>query len=142
MSSFDQYSVWRGPSLTTNDERESPLFALTGEVSVTGMASPHRTVTCYRRPTEMILLLGYLASLLSTFVISAAILSAILTVTTANKAPGHPYRSHVVLLSRHEAHKHYGNSKVARATAKERSTSVVADARQLPEIAGKEVGKP
>jgi hypothetical protein len=106
------------------------------------MASPHRTVTCYHRPTEMILLLGYSASLLSTFVISAAILSAILTVTTANKAPGHPYRSHVVLLSRHEAHKHYGNSKVARATAKERSTSVVANARQLPEIAENEVDKP
>jgi hypothetical protein len=69
----------------------------------------------------MMLLLGYSASLLSTFVISAAILSAILTVT--------------------KAHKHYGNSKVARATAKERSTSVVADARQLPEIAGKEVDK-
>src|SRR6476620_12334890 len=83
----------------------------------------------------MILLLGYLASLLSTFVISAAILSAILTVTTANKAPGHPNRSHVVLLSRHEAHKHHGNSKVARATAKDKSTSVVRDARQLPKIA-------
>ena len=73
---------------------------------------------------------------------SAAILSAILTVTTANTAPGHPYRSHVVLLSRHEAHKHHGNSKVARATAKERSTPVVADAGRLPEIAGKEVEKP
>jgi hypothetical protein len=85
----------------------------------------------------MMLLLGYSASLLSTFVISAAILSAILTVTTANKAPDHPYRSHVVLLSRHEGHKHHGNSKVARATAKERSTPVVADAGRLPEIAGK-----
>ena len=93
-------------------------------------------------PTEMMLLLGYSASLLSAFVISAAILSAILTVTTANTAPGHPYRSHVVLLSRHEAHKHHGNSKVARATVKERSTPVVADAGRLPEIAGKEVEKP
>jgi hypothetical protein len=90
----------------------------------------------------MMLLLGYSASLLSTFVISPAILSATLSVTTANKAPGHPCRSHVVLLSRHEAHKHHGNSKIARATAKERSTSVVANARQLPEIAGKEVAKP
>ena len=90
----------------------------------------------------MILLLGYSASLLSTFVISAAILGAILTVTTANKAPGHPNRSHVVILSRHEAHKHHGNSKVAYAIAKDRSTSVVANAGQLPEIAGKEVGKP
>jgi hypothetical protein len=111
-------------------------------VSVTGRASPHRTVTCYHRPTEMMLLLGYSASLLSTFLISAAILSAILTVTTTNKAPAHPYRPQVVLLSRHEAHKHHGNSKVARATAKDKSTSVVADARQLPEITGKEVGKP
>ena len=42
----------------------------------------------YRRLTEMILLLGYSASLLSTFVISAAVLSVILTVTTANKAAG------------------------------------------------------
>jgi hypothetical protein len=88
----------------------------------------------------MILFLGYSASLLSAFVISAAILSAILTVTTANKAPGHPYRSHVV--SRHEAYKHHSNSKVARATAKDKSTSVVANAGQLPEIAGKEAGKP
>ena len=37
----------------------------------------------------MILLLEYLAGLFSTFVISAAMLSVILTVTTANKAPGH-----------------------------------------------------
>jgi hypothetical protein len=44
---------------------------------------------------EMIVLLGYLASLFSTFVIGAAMLSVILTVTAANKAPGHPYRSHV-----------------------------------------------
>jgi hypothetical protein len=78
----------------------------------------------------------------STFVISAAILSAILTVTTANKAPGHPYRSHVVLLSRNEAHKHHGSSKVARATARDKSTSVVTDARQLSEIAENEVDKP
>jgi hypothetical protein len=54
----------------------------------------------------MILLLGYLASLFSTFVISAAMLSAILTVTTANKAPGHSYRSHMVQLSKHEPNKH------------------------------------
>jgi len=94
------------------------------------------------RPTEMILLLGYSASLFSTFVISATILGAILTVTTANKAPGHLYRSHVGQLSRHEAHKHHGNSKKVRATAKSKSTSVVANARQLPEVAGKEVGKP
>jgi hypothetical protein len=91
----------------------------------------------------MILLLGYSASLFSTLVISATILGAILTVTTANKAPGHLYRSHVVQLSsRHEAHKHHGNSKIVRATAKSKSTSVVANARQLPEVAGKEVGKP
>jgi hypothetical protein len=90
----------------------------------------------------MILLLGYSASLFSTFVISATILGAILTVTTTNKAPGHLYRSHVVQLSRHEAHKHHGHSKIVRATAKSKSTSVVANARQLPEVAGKEVGKP
>ena len=89
----------------------------------------------------MILLLGYSASLLSTFVISATILSAVLSVIPANKAPDHPYRSHVVLLGRHEAHKHHGNSKVARATAKDKSTSVVADAGRVPEIAGKEVEK-
>ena len=75
----------------------------------------------------MILLLGYLASLFSTFVISAAVLSVILTVTTANKAPGHPYRSHVAQLSKHEPNKHRGNSGVAaRTTAKDKSTSVVA----------------
>ena len=66
----------------------------------------------------MILLLGYLAGLFSTFVISAAVLSLILTVTTANKAPGHPYRSHVAQLSKHEPNKHRGNSKFARATAR------------------------
>ena len=83
---------------------------------------------------------GVFGELLSAFIISAAILSAILTVTTANKAPGHPYRSYVVLLSRHEAHKHHGNSKVVRATAKDKSTSVVTDARQLPEIARNALG--
>ena len=89
----------------------------------------------------MILLLGYSASLLSTFVISAAILSAILTVTTANKAPGHPYRSHVAQLSNLEPNKHRGNSRVARATAKDKSTPVVADAGRLPEIAREEIEK-
>jgi hypothetical protein len=89
----------------------------------------------------MILLLGYLASLFSTFVISAAMLSAILTVTTANKAPGHSYRSHMVQLSKHEPNKHRANSGVARATAKDKSTSVMADAGRLPEIAGTEVEK-
>jgi len=71
----------------------------------------------------MILLLEYLAGLFSTFV--AAMLSVILTVTTANKAPGHPYRSHMAQLSKHEGNKHRGNSRVARATAKDKSTSVV-----------------
>ena len=90
----------------------------------------------------MILLLGYLASLFSAFVISAAMLSAILTVTTANKAPGHPHWSHIAQLSKHEPNKHRGNSGIARATAKDKSTSVVADAGRLPEIAGKAVEKP
>jgi len=90
----------------------------------------------------MILLLGYLASLFSAFVISAAMLGVILTVTTANKAPGHPHRSHIAQLSNHEPNKHRGNSGLARATAKDKSTSVVADAGRLPEIAGKEVEKP
>jgi hypothetical protein len=83
----------------------------------------------------MKLLLGYLASLFLTFVISGVMLSAILTVTAANKAPGHPCRSHAAQLSKHEPNKHRGNSRVARATAKDKSTSVVADAGQLPEIA-------
>jgi hypothetical protein len=86
---------------------------------------------------EMILLLGYLASLCSTFVISAAVLSGILTATTATKAPGHPYWSHVAQLSNLEPNKHRGNSRVARATAKDKSTSAVADAGRVPEIVGK-----
>ena len=90
----------------------------------------------------MILLLEYLAGLFSTFVISAAMLSVILTVTTANKAPDHTHRSHIAQLSKHEPNKHRGNSGVVRATAKDKSTSVVADAGRLPEIAGKEVEKP
>ena len=45
------------------------------------------------------------------FVIGAALFSAILTVTTANKAPSHPYRSHMAQLSKHEANKHRGNSR-------------------------------
>jgi hypothetical protein len=86
----------------------------------------------------MILLLGYLAGLFSTFVLSAAMLSVILTATTANKALGH--RSHMAQLSKHELNKHHAT--VARATAKDhRSTSVVADAGRVPEIAGKEVEK-
>jgi hypothetical protein len=82
----------------------------------------------------MILLLGYLASLCSTFVISAAVLSGILTASTA---PGHPYWSHVAQLSNLEPNKHRGNSRVARATAKDKSTSAVADAGRVPEIVGK-----
>jgi hypothetical protein len=72
-----------------------------------------------------------------TFVISAAMLSLILTVTAANKGPGQPYRSHVAQLRKHEPNKHRGNSRVARATAKDKSTSVVADAGRLPKVAGK-----
>jgi hypothetical protein len=71
----------------------------------------------------------------------AAMLSVILTVTTANKAPGHPYRSHMAQLSKHEANKHRGNSRVSRATAKHKSRSVVADAGRVPEIAGREIEK-
>jgi hypothetical protein len=85
----------------------------------------------------MILLLGYLASLFSTFVISAAMLSVILTVATTNKAPGHPYRSHTAQLSKHEPNKHRGNSRVVRAPANGKSTSVVADAGRVPEIVAK-----
>ena len=71
----------------------------------------------------------------------AAVLSAILIVTKANKAPGHPYRSHLSQLSKHEPNKHRGNSRVARAAAKDKSMSIVADAGRLREIAGKEVEK-
>ena len=52
-----------------------------------------------------------------------------------------PYRSHMAQLSKHEANKHRGNSRVARATAKHKSTSVVADAGRVPEIAGREIEK-
>jgi hypothetical protein len=71
----------------------------------------------------MILLLGYLAGLFSTFVISTAMLSV------------------MAQLSKHELNKHHGNSRVARATAEDKSTSVVADVGRAPEIAGKEVEK-
>jgi hypothetical protein len=80
----------------------------------------------------MIILLGYLASLFSTFVISAAVLSAILAVTTTNKVSGHPYRSYVAQLSKHVFNKHRGSSNVASATAKDKSMSVVADAGRVP----------
>jgi hypothetical protein len=90
----------------------------------------------------MILLLGYLASLFATFVVSAAVFSAILIVTKDNNPPGHPFRSHLTQLSKHEPNKHRGNSRVARAPAKDKSTSIVADAGRLREIAGKEVEKP
>jgi hypothetical protein len=80
----------------------------------------------------MIILLGYLPSLFSTFVISAAVLSAILAVTTTNKVSGHPNRSYVAQLSKHVSNKHRGSSKVASATGKDKSISVVADAGRLP----------
>jgi hypothetical protein len=72
---------------------------------------------------------------------SAAMLSVILTATIANKAPSHPHRSHTAQQSKHEPNKHRGDSTVTRATAKDKSTSVVADAGRVPEIAGKEVEK-
>jgi hypothetical protein len=84
----------------------------------------------------MILLLGYLASLFSTFVVSAAVLCAILIVTKANNPPGHPFRSHPSQVSKHEPNKNRGNSRVARAAARDKSTSIVADAgrfRDSPE---------
>jgi hypothetical protein len=90
----------------------------------------------------MVLLLGYLGSLFATFVVSAAVLSAILIVTKTSNAPGHPFRSHLSQLSKHEPNKHRGNPRVARAPANDKSTSIVADAGRLREIAGKEVEKP
>jgi hypothetical protein len=81
----------------------------------------------------MILLLGYLASLFATFVVSAAVLSAVLFVTKANNTPGHPFRSYPSQLSKHEPNKDRGNSRVARAAAKDKSASIVADAGRLRE---------
>ncbi len=90
----------------------------------------------------MILLLGYLASLFSTFVVSAAVLGLIVIVTTANKAPGHPYRPHSAQQRKHEPNKYRGRSREARAIAKNNSTPVLADAGRLPKIAGKEESDP
>jgi hypothetical protein len=65
----------------------------------------------------MILLLGYVVSLAATFVMSVAVLTAVLAATTANKAtPYHLHRSDAVQLSKHE-HKELG-SKSRLATAK------------------------
>jgi hypothetical protein len=64
----------------------------------------------------MILLLGYVVSLAATFVMSVAVLTAVLAATTANKAtPYHLHRSDAVQL-KHE-HKELG-SKSRLATAK------------------------
>ena len=76
----------------------------------------------------MILLLGYLASLLSAFVISAVVLSVTLNVMLAKKA-GHHHQAHVAQVSKLE--KDRRNSRAAR----------LADAGRLPVVVGKEVEK-
>jgi hypothetical protein len=84
----------------------------------------------------MILLLGYLVSLVATFVTSATIICAFLIATTANKAPSHSHRSHLAQLSKHEA----GGARVARPIAKDKSMTVFADAGRFPKA--EELQKP
>lgn len=71
----------------------------------------------------MILLLGYLAALFSTFTASAAVLSIILAVTTASKVHSHPHRSHIAQLGQHEPDKHRSIARISRATVRDRSAS-------------------
>jgi hypothetical protein len=122
---------------TTNDQESSleDIVNRRGE-------SLHWASNISYRSRKMILLLGYLASLFATFVVSAAVLSAILIVTKTSNAPGHPFQSHLSQLSKHEPNKHGGNSRVARAATKDKSTSIMADAGRLREIPRKEVEKP
>lgn len=91
----------------------------------------------------MILLLGYFVSLVAAFVLSAAVLSVFLSVTTANKVlPRTLHRSYVAQLSKYEHSKLRSNSRGARATSKDKLTAVLAGAGRLSENAGKEVQKP
>src|SRR5262249_25477149 len=87
-----------------------------------------------RVSTDMILLLGYLVSLVATFVTSATIICAFLIATAANKAPSHSHRSHVPQLNKHEAAKPRSSARVARPVAKDKSTSVFADAGRFPKV--------
>jgi hypothetical protein len=89
-----------------------------------------------RASTDMILLLGYLVSLVATFVTSATIICAFLIATTANKAPSHSHRSHLAQLNKHEAAK---PRKVAR-PIKDKSMTLFADAGRFPKA--EELQKP
>jgi hypothetical protein len=93
-----------------------------------------------RASTDMILLLGYLVSLVATFVTSATIICAFLIATAANKAPSHSHRSHLAQLNKHEAAKPRGIARVARPIAKDKSMTVFADAGRFPKA--EELQKP
>ena len=83
-----------------------------------------------------------MASLVATFIIGAVVLSVSLGVILAKKAPSSPYPLHVAQMRTPELTKHRRNSGVARMTAKDKSTSVVADAGRSPAVAGKNVEGP
>jgi hypothetical protein len=80
----------------------------------------------------MILLLGYLVSLVATFVTSATIICAFLNATAANKVPSHSHRSDLTKLNKHEAAKPRNSARIARPVAKDKSTSVFADVGRFP----------
>jgi hypothetical protein len=92
-----------------------------------------------RASTDMILLLGYLVSLVATFVTSATIICAFLIATAANKAPSHSHRSHLAQLNKHEAAKPRSGARVAR-PIKDKSMTVFADAGRFPKA--EELQKP
>jgi hypothetical protein len=76
----------------------------------------------------MTLLLGYLVSLVATFVIGAMIFTMFLSVTTAGKVRSHPHQSLVAQVNRHEPNKVRSGLRVARVAAEDKSTFDLADA--------------
>jgi hypothetical protein len=89
----------------------------------------------------MILLLGYLASLVATFVVGAMIFTMFLSITTADKAGPHQHRSVVAQVNRHEPNEVRSGTRVARVAAWDQSASDLANAGRHPGIAVKGVQK-
>jgi hypothetical protein len=75
----------------------------------------------------MSLLLGYLASLFSTFVLAAATLGAVMSFTATNTHQRHQYSSQHKFLNKDISSKHRDHLTVARRT-KDKSMAITADA--------------
>jgi hypothetical protein len=107
---------------TEHDERASLLLAS----HASGIASFCELLL---GPSKMTLLLGYVVSLVSTFVVAAAFVCAVASVAGTSTHQKHQYASQHKILSKENLGKHH-ERRMAQREAKDGSVAFTADAAQ------------